>query len=257
MTARQDFALPALRNDTVILRLEAARNALAEADTIQKTKTIVDVAAAALVWAKRHQLGKEAVAYAQSVEIEAFRKMGQQLRETPKATGTRGQLQGRDSSGATKTEGPENGVPTLAELGITYKESAIAQKLAGLPDKDFEAVRDGHVSIGRAIAQVDGARKAPKAKSGGVDPKLEKANENLQAKVLELEDQLAATKESLAEMTEMVQTLKAFEANEGVKEMQVLRVELRSTKRRRDELMRENVEQKKLIAHWKKKAGAK
>ncbi len=50
----------------------------------------------------------------------------------PKNEGSKGQLNGRDSSGATQMEGPENAPPTLAEMGITYKQSSTAQKIADM-----------------------------------------------------------------------------------------------------------------------------
>ncbi|MBK8132800.1 MAG: hypothetical protein IPN63_07790 [Gammaproteobacteria bacterium] len=42
-------------------------------------------------------------------------------------TGTRGQLAGRDASGGTNTEPPENKQPTLAEAGIDKKLSGHAR----------------------------------------------------------------------------------------------------------------------------------
>ncbi len=43
-----------------------------------------------------------------------------------KNRGTQGQ--GRPQLGTTKTEAPNEGPPTYAEIGITYKEAARAQK---------------------------------------------------------------------------------------------------------------------------------
>ena len=84
--------LPALRNDSAIARLEAARTARAEAETIQQSKMIADVAGAAKVYARHRALGKEAIVLAQSVEVEAFRKLGEQLKATELNTGERGQF---------------------------------------------------------------------------------------------------------------------------------------------------------------------
>lgn len=187
--------LPALRNDTVIARLEAARSALAEADTIQKTKLIADVAGMAKVYARRRELGKEAIALAQSVEIEAFRKLGEQLKETDRNEGGRPEKTG--------TKSVPVSAPTLKELGIDKKTSSMAQRLADLPREDFEAVRDGHKSIGQAIAKVDAATVTPK--EGKADPRdaeikrltaaLEEANDakgDLADTARELEDKLTA-----------------------------------------------------------------
>lgn len=80
------------------------------------------------------------------------------------------------------------------------------------------------------------------------------AADKLQARVTELEATLAETKEALAEMTDLAASAKAFEEKDEFKQMQVLRLELRSCKRRRDELMAENAEMKKMLGHWKKRA---
>ena len=53
----------------------------------------------------------------------------------PKAKGTRGQLKSR-VIGGTQVEPPITpGPPTLEDLGLTKKQSALAQKLANLPAK--------------------------------------------------------------------------------------------------------------------------
>jgi len=58
----------------------------------------------------------------QRSRIRAERRLGELLAESPKAKGTKGQLRGRDSSGGSKTEPPENDTPTLAESGIEKKQ---------------------------------------------------------------------------------------------------------------------------------------
>jgi hypothetical protein len=68
---------------------------------------------------------------------EAERRMGELLRETERAKG--GQPHQKKPTGNITL--PVE--PTLAELGITKNESSKAQKLAALPEEDFQAVRDG------------------------------------------------------------------------------------------------------------------
>lgn len=60
----------------------------------------------------------------------AVRHGGELLRDGPKATGTRGQLQGRDPSGGAKAEPPEAPAPTLAEMGIDKKQAERAEQVA-------------------------------------------------------------------------------------------------------------------------------
>ncbi len=230
--------LPALRNDTVIVRLEAARAALAEAKTIQQSKAIADVAAAAEIYARRQKLGEEAVDFAHSVKIEALRLLGEILKDTPKA---------KARFDGTSKEPSRNGADTLADLGVDKKTSAMAQKLAALPAKAFEEVKEGHKSIGQAIAKVDGTRKEP-SKAQPADAA------KLRARVTELEEVVERQQEALDELADTDKSAEAFKGKKEFQEMQVLRIELKSCKRRRDELMRENGELKKEVARWKKKA---
>lgn len=144
-----------------------------------------------------------------------------------------------------------------AEVSVATIEKAKTAERAGLG----KAVRDGAVSVERAakIARLPKAQQA-KALKEPKPPKEKKAPADvakLKARVEELHGALAETKDALAEMKELAQSAKAFEEKQEFKEMQVLRLELRSCKRRRDELMRENAEQKKQISFWKKKAEKK
>jgi hypothetical protein len=67
------------------------------------------------------------VAVIVTVKVEALRRLGEMLKASPKAKGVKGQF-----TGGTKSEPLAETVPTLVELGLTKKESAIAQKLAAL-----------------------------------------------------------------------------------------------------------------------------
>lgn len=141
------------QNDSVIISLQRASTALAEAKTIQHTKKIIDVSAAAEIYAKRQHLGEAAVAMATSIKVEALRKLGEMLKATPKATGGDAQRTRFQKS----TESPE----TLAELGIDKKTSSVAQALANLSDAAFEEVREGNETVSKAIAKVKEAKVAP------------------------------------------------------------------------------------------------
>jgi hypothetical protein len=96
-----------------------ATRMLAEVRTIDDAKQLMDMAAAARLYARKHGLGKEAVAYAHEIEIEAKIKLGEILTVTEKNRGTEGQLRGKDSSGGRVRQPPETEPPTLAEIGIT------------------------------------------------------------------------------------------------------------------------------------------
>lgn len=122
--------------NSLIIFTKAAQM-LAEADSIQKTKELKDMAILAADWAKRKGMGEEAIQYARSYALEAERKMGEMLAIKPpgyKAGPGRG-LKGRDVG--------EPPFPTLDELKLTKRESAEAQILASIPREEFEEVKSG------------------------------------------------------------------------------------------------------------------
>lgn len=133
--------------DSVIAKLDIARSALAEAKTIQETKKILDIAVAAEIYAKRQELGEEAIKYATFIKVEALAQLGRMLKETERATGVKGQLIGRGIIGGTKKEPP---IPTLADLGLDKKTSKLAQDIAELPEEELEKVKEGVLTLAKA-----------------------------------------------------------------------------------------------------------
>ena len=116
-------------NDPIIAKLTRARTSLAEAVTIQDTKVVIDVAAAAKIFAQRQRLGAETIQHAATLKLDAERKLGMILRGTPKAKGGQPyQATGTDAE-------PVGRALTLAELGIDKKLSAQSQRIAELPDE--------------------------------------------------------------------------------------------------------------------------
>ncbi|MFZ5589609.1 MAG: DNA N-6-adenine-methyltransferase [Pseudomonadota bacterium] len=127
-----------MQTDIVLQKLDTARKALAEAKTIQETKRILDVAAAAEILAKRQKLGEEAVQYATAIKVEALAQLGRMLKETPLHKG------GRPSKTDTKSVSV---FPKLEEFGIDAKTSKLAQDIAALPEEKFEAVKSGLIAL--------------------------------------------------------------------------------------------------------------
>jgi len=132
--------------DSVIERLSRASEMLVEAKSMQEVKKIMDVAGAAKIYAKRQQLGEEAVQHARSIELEAMRRLGELLSETPKNKG----INGTKLIGS-KQEPVRDLTPTLSDLGVDKKISSLSQQLARMPKKEFEQVRDGVVSMSEAL----------------------------------------------------------------------------------------------------------
>lgn len=134
-----------MTTDIVVTKLDSASRALAQANTPATLKAVIDAAAAATVYAQRQKLGAEVIAHANSIRLDAERKLGSILAATPNAKpGPKAEL---------GTSAVPNSPPTLAELGIDKKTSARAQRLADLPDETFEAVRAGKKSPSAAIKE--------------------------------------------------------------------------------------------------------
>ena len=150
--------LAVIESDSVIASMTRASYALAEAVTVSQTKTIIDVARAAEIYAKRQHLSESAISQATSVKVEAMRKLGEILKATPKA---KTRMNGKNFDG-TKKEPSKNDAPTLEELGLSKKESAVAQQLASLSEEAFEQVREGSVTIAKALAAVKADKEASK-----------------------------------------------------------------------------------------------
>ena len=130
--------------DLVIAKLDTARQALAEAKTIQETKKILDVARAAEIYARRQELGEEAIQYATSIKVEALAQLGRMLKETERNPGTR-TIGGGIGAGSNVLLPPA--IPTLAELGLDKKTSKLAQDIANLPDEEVEKIKAGVITL--------------------------------------------------------------------------------------------------------------
>jgi hypothetical protein len=92
--------------------------------------------------------------------------MGQILRDTPKNEGTKGQLIGPATIGGSAAEPPiDTSTPTLADMGLTKKQSARAQKLAGVSDDLFFELLDivgevkGEITTAAVMRQVAGEQR--------------------------------------------------------------------------------------------------
>lgn len=118
-------------NDTALLKLDAAQHALAECKTVMEAKQIADVAEAARVYLERTNASVETVNRAAEIRTLAERQMGAFLKQMPKNEGTRPSTEHGGSMKAPPS------IPTLAEIGITKKQSATAQKLADIPEPEF------------------------------------------------------------------------------------------------------------------------
>ena len=90
---------------------------LAEADTIQKTKELKDLAILAGDWARRKNMGEQAILHARSYALRAERKMGEMLADKELR-----QKPGKYQRLHHATFDPK---PSLAELGLNKIGSKI------------------------------------------------------------------------------------------------------------------------------------
>jgi phage N-6-adenine-methyltransferase len=137
--AKIDLGLPALTS---------AITALEKCKTVKEAKQVIDVAATATEYAKRAQLGKDAVAHATEIKVRAERRAGQLLRElrkaTPKERGAKGaRAKSVPDSSSFRAERTTEYQEALAESGMGDDAGQVRaskwQALARIPEADFEA----------------------------------------------------------------------------------------------------------------------
>jgi len=149
-----------MTQDLIVMKLEPAVRMLAECSSPEQAKRVADLAHAAEVYARRQQLGEQAVAYATGIKVDATTMLGEFLKEAPKATGAKG------VGPIAVPDEYRNGAPTLADIGISKKESANAQTLADIKEEDpelHEKVRTGAVPVSKAVKVQRQRRKKAKA----------------------------------------------------------------------------------------------
>lgn len=116
-------------NDGALIQLDRAQLALAECKTAMEAKQISDIAEAARVYLERTNASVETVNRAAEIRTLAERQMGAFLKEMPKHPPG---PQSKKEIGAAVEP-----ISTLAEIGITKKQSSTAQKLASIPAQEF------------------------------------------------------------------------------------------------------------------------
>jgi hypothetical protein len=118
--------------------LDRARAAIDEATTVADVQKIKDTAEAARIFAKRIENGEALGHYATQIVLRSKRRMGEMLAQMPKASGG----QPYQSLGVTSSNGNGHGhhevPPSLADLGISRNDSSAFQRIAKLPEAEFE-----------------------------------------------------------------------------------------------------------------------
>lgn len=155
---------------TQLIKYEAACRALAECKSVDEVKTWADKAAAMQAYGRMAK-DKTLEVDAAEIRIRAERRLGEML-AAQKADG--GLSKGAAGAGVNQHTPAEvrssvTTAPTLADAGISKDLSSRAQKLAAVPEAEFEA----ELAAKRERDQKEGAR---------VTARLEKAGEREMAK---------------------------------------------------------------------------
>jgi len=122
-------------NDTTLTKYEAAKQAIIQAESYDEVKDIRDRAVAMRAYAQQAK-DTTLLHNATKIKLRAERRAGEMLRDMEKAKGTAGQ--GRPSLGGATMLPPKDTPPTLAEIGITKRQSSDWQRLASIPDNEFD-----------------------------------------------------------------------------------------------------------------------
>lgn len=124
----------ALSSATGLIRYDAMCTAIAVCSQVDEAKDIRDKARALEVYAKQ-ALNTEAERKAGEIRLRAERRAGELLKEM-KASGERASSRDNLNQGP-KSNGPTSG-KRLSDLGITRDQSSQWQKLAAIPEPEFE-----------------------------------------------------------------------------------------------------------------------
>lgn len=116
--------------DAALVSLDNAQRALSKCKNVMQAKKIMDAAEAARIYLARTHASLEAVNHATEIRTLAERQMGEFLATTPK--------NGGHKFAGGKGPRPPAEPPTLEEMGISKSESVLAQRMAKVPDEEFE-----------------------------------------------------------------------------------------------------------------------
>jgi len=147
-----------MTTDLVLVKIDAARTFLAAAKSLSQVKEVIALADAAAVYARCLDASVETLNYAAEIRILAERRLGEMLAQMPKNAGTAGN--GRPILGGTILEPPKRitpseesdtmvSPPTLADLGISKKESQRCQDIAAIPEEELQELL--HVEPGQEL----------------------------------------------------------------------------------------------------------
>lgn len=142
---------------------------LAEVKTVQDAANLADYAEAARVYARKAKLGREAEDSALTIRVQAEARMGQLVQEGQDA----GQIARQDDGthGVGDRGIPNGNTSTLADLGITAKQSHEAKLLAQFTDAELAEQVKSAEKASRAKVLKAAAKRAEKKRRPAPPPK--------------------------------------------------------------------------------------
>lgn len=179
-----------------LVNYDAACHALQQAASVDEVLNIRDQAEAMRAYGRQAK-NKELETYAQEIRIRAERKLGALIIQQKETVGLA--PAGRPAIKSVVADDQLNKVPTLAEMGISKDLSSRAQKLAAVPEAEFEEQMVEHkqrvaAENARVVNVLETAGQAAlKGKKSGKQPEPDSPE------VAELREQIAELQASLKE----------------------------------------------------------
>ena len=255
-----------------LIKYEAACRALAECKSVDEVKTWADKAAAMQAYGRMAK-DKTLEVDAAEIRIRAERRLGEMLAQQKADgglnTGVAGAAgPGRGNKNVVVADDRVSKAPKLSDAGISKDLSSRAQKLAAVPEAEFEAEvgqwRERVSEEGRRVSarlQAAGEREqkkrditpAPEAAPTNADElaELQHTVADLAAENERLSDRLAV---EVMDASEEEKTAAFQTINELRERVRVLEAEVSALKASRDTYMRESAEKQKQINYWRKQA---
>ena len=187
-----------------LIKYDAACRALAECRTIDEVKTWADKAAAMQAYGRMAK-DKTLEVDAAEIRIRAERRLGELLAQAKAAGGLNREANLRQNTELVSNEVGKT-APTLADAGISYDLSSRAQKMAAVPEAEFEQ-------------EVGAWRERVKAEGERVSSRLQQAGKRQMEKQGDEMHELAVSPEVLvrelhAENLALIERIKAMEADD-------------------------------------------
>ncbi|MFE8033826.1 hypothetical protein [Thiohalocapsa marina] len=247
---------------TALIKYDAACRALAEAKAVDEVKDLRDKAEAMRIYGMQAK-NKTLEIDAAEIRIRAERRLGE-LIAAQKATvglntGSRGQLHGRKETGEVLALVDDEGQkpPSLSDAGISYDLSSRAQKIAAVPEAEFEA----EVVEWRERVSAENARVTTRLEKAGERAAKKKGHEPAasSAELADLKSMLAEQagqfEQTLAENIALQKIVDADDRlAEAMRQIKQLTAENMRLRERINGLTNEAAEAKRLAKSWRSRA---